>query len=72
MLVPMSIGSSTRRVRLAASPLLVAVALGLLGPAVLEDEDSTPSSIERTPSDGELSTMLEAMTRDMKHEAGRR
>ena len=31
---------TNRLIRLSASPLLVAVALGMLGPAVLEEEES--------------------------------
>ncbi len=49
----------TRRlIRLSASPLLVAVALGMLGPAVLEEEEETPSA-HRPDADGDrdLDTM---------------
>lgn len=64
----MSIRSSTKRVRLAASPLMVAVALGLLGPSVLEEEDAAPSSIGRTPDDVELGAMVDALTQDIRRE----
>lgn len=42
----MSIKPSVRRIRLAASPLMVAVALGLLGPAALEGEPSNSWRME--------------------------
>lgn len=65
----MSIRSSTKRVRLAASPLMVAVALGLLGPSVLEEEDAAPSSIGQTPDEGDLGVMVEVLTQEIRREA---
>jgi hypothetical protein len=69
MIAAMSIGSTTKRVRLAASPLIVAVALGLLGPGVLDEEEFTPSDV-RSPSDSELGDMLTAITHDLQDEIG--
>ena len=47
----------TRRlIRLSASPLLVAVALGMLGPAALEEEEETPSA-HRPDGDQDLDRM---------------
>jgi hypothetical protein len=51
----MDLRSSTRRIRLAASPLVVAVALGFLGPAALEEEESGLPSLEGQHAD--LSSM---------------
>lgn len=46
ILLPMDLRDSTRRIRLAASPLVVAVALGFLGPGALEEEEGEPSGLE--------------------------
>ncbi len=51
ILKPMDLRSSTRRIRLAASPLVVAVALGLLGPAALEEEEGGPPGWEGQHAD---------------------
>ncbi len=51
ILLPMDLRSSTRRIRLAASPLVVAVALGFLGPGALEEEEGEPSGLEGIRAD---------------------
>lgn len=66
----MTLQSSTKRIRLAASPLVVAVALGFLGPAALEEEDLNPSSDCRNPDNQELSEMMSAMTQDIRADLG--
>lgn len=58
----MDLRTSTRRIRLAASPMVVAVALGLLGPSVLEEEDATLSSWE--PQRTELPAQKEEKQQD--------
>ena len=51
MFLPMDLRSSTRRIRLAASPLVVAVALGFLGPGALEEEEGEPLGLEGVRAD---------------------
>lgn len=47
---------TSRRVKLSAPPLVLAVALGLLGPAILEVDDG-PEQVARPDDQGESRSM---------------
>lgn len=50
------------RIRLSASPLMVAVALGMLGPAALEEDEDMPTT--QRPEDDDLTASLDTASLD--------